>query len=458
MNSITNVYIYALAVCLISMYIAGIYGVNMPKGSVTNVLDTDMVINQYLNNSTDSNTLYYSSLKLARYINKIYKNNDWQITYEQAKRHIEYGYLTNFTKDDQYTFKKLNFLQSIAYNYCNMPLNSFIVEKMCTIFEIHDSNLCLNSQIFPIQIIATYPMIRLEVCTQIKLGNIELVLQWFHCPSHTSGTFDINWRINDLYKAMHRYKSSQLVSENYRHNDPDMDIFFERFEDYYRFDQIMNATMHDTPYTSAWKQVLFGLKYYHYSSSIGSYNDTSAVSTVEECLQLTSTHNQNMCVKNTIVWFQSHPNLFITTDDIRYITENYFCDKMTTETQSVFLTYFLDDIMNDASMMDAFNRCKQNHSDFQQFIMYFLRFYYSRSLDSTLLKQIIKYFGDYVDICTNKYPNLNGYYISLLKDSYERNRIYFALYLIKQFPNSLNPACMRDIQYMLAKLASINAI
>ena len=146
-------------------------------GTSTNVHDIETVIRSYLSDTNDEHALHATSYG---YMQVVQDESHLSTRYFQAARYILHGFpmYTNDTNDNSTVYKKLNFIQSIALYYCGMNI-SYIINTSFDNILINESELHLNSSIFPVQMVESYELIRSEICERIELGLYQSVVDMF---------------------------------------------------------------------------------------------------------------------------------------------------------------------------------------------------------------------------------------------------------------------------------------
>ena len=150
-------------------------------GTVTNIHDIENIINSYLSHTMDEHALHATSYD---YMQIVQDELPWKMRYFQSVRYIEFGFSMyrnsssqmNSTNDKVH--KKLNFIQSIAYFYCGINMSSVMGTSFDNI-HINKSQLYMNSQIFPVQLVESYKLVQSEICERIKLGLYQSVVAMF---------------------------------------------------------------------------------------------------------------------------------------------------------------------------------------------------------------------------------------------------------------------------------------
>ena len=147
-------------------------------GTSTNVHDIETLIRSYLSDTIDEYTLHATS---HGYMKVVQDESHLPTRYFQAVRYILHGFpmYTNDTNDNSTVYKKLNFIQSIALYYCGMNI-SYIINTSFDNILINESELHLNSSIFPVQMVESYELIRSEICERIELGLYQSVVDMFN--------------------------------------------------------------------------------------------------------------------------------------------------------------------------------------------------------------------------------------------------------------------------------------
>ena len=162
--------------------------ISIAFGTVTNVHDVETVISSYLLHTIDQHTLHATS---SKYMQIVQDESHLASRYFQSVRYIKHGFPmhtnssshTNSTNDIVY--KKLNFVQSIAYYYCGINMSSVVHPSLDNIL-IDESQLYMNSTIFPIQLVESYELVRSEICERIKQGLYKSVVNMFKPESFFS--------------------------------------------------------------------------------------------------------------------------------------------------------------------------------------------------------------------------------------------------------------------------------
>ena len=157
--------------------------ISIAIGTVTKVHDIETLIGRYLLNTIDQHALHATSYD---YMKMVQDESHLTAQYFQSVRYIKYGFpvhtnsslysQTNSTNDTIY--KQLNFVQSIALHYCRMNMSDVMDSSFDNIL-INESELHLNSSIFPVQMVESYGLIRSEICERIKLGLYQSVIDMF---------------------------------------------------------------------------------------------------------------------------------------------------------------------------------------------------------------------------------------------------------------------------------------
>ena len=151
-------------------------------GTVTKVHDIETVIGGYLSNTVHEHALHATS---SYYMRMVQDESRLTSRYFQSVRYIEYGFSMHINSSSQKnstnekSYKKLNFIQSIAHFYCGMNISSVLSTSLDNIW-INNSQLYMNSVIFPVQIVESYEIIRSEICHRIKLGLYQSVVNMFY--------------------------------------------------------------------------------------------------------------------------------------------------------------------------------------------------------------------------------------------------------------------------------------
>ena len=151
-------------------------------GTVTKIYDIETVIKSYLSHTIDEHALHGTSYE---YMQVIQDESNLTHRYFQSVRYIKYGFpmYTNATNDNNKIYKKLNFIQSIAYYYCGINM-SYVMNTSLDNIWINESQLYMNSPIFPVQLVESYELIRSEICHRIGVGLHQSVVDMFNTYSH----------------------------------------------------------------------------------------------------------------------------------------------------------------------------------------------------------------------------------------------------------------------------------
>ena len=159
--------------------------ISIAFGTVTKVHDIENLISSYLSHTIDQHALYATSYN---YMQIVQDESNLTPRYLQSIRYILHGFpIANGTNDNENTYKKLNFIQSIAYYYCGISMSRVMSTSLDNIL-INQSQLYMNSTIFPVQVVESYEFIRFEICERIKLGLYESVVDMFKPDMHVQST------------------------------------------------------------------------------------------------------------------------------------------------------------------------------------------------------------------------------------------------------------------------------
>ena len=154
-------------------------------GTVTTVHDVETVINSYLSNTINEHALHATSYDYMRIVQD---ESPFTRRYLQSTRYILHGFpITNTTNDNVTGYKKLNFIQSIAYFYCGINM-SYVMSTSLDSILINGSQLYMNSAIFPVQLVESYELVRSEICQRIKIGLYQSVVDMFK-PNANADSF-----------------------------------------------------------------------------------------------------------------------------------------------------------------------------------------------------------------------------------------------------------------------------
>ena len=176
--------------------ISFVFGIN----TRTKIYDIETVINSYLSNTIDQHALHATS---SDYMKMIQQESNLSTRYLQSVRYILHGFpitIANETKDNingRFVYKKLNFIQSIALFYCGINMSQVIKTSFENI-AINESQLYMNSTIFPIQVVESYELVRSEICQRIKLGLHRFVVDMFKTEPYSFPDFFFSGFIEEV--------------------------------------------------------------------------------------------------------------------------------------------------------------------------------------------------------------------------------------------------------------------
>ena len=179
--------------------------------TVTNVYDIDKLISGYLSQTINEHALHATSLQ---YMKIIPDRVHWKKRYFQSVRYIEYGFPlhTNSSSETHSTndkiYKKLNFIQSISYYYCGMNISCGMNTSMDNVW-IDESQLYMNSVMFPIQIVESYEFVRSEVCERMALGLYQSIVDMFKPDTYVES----NQRSNLIIRVSPNVKAELSFSQ-----------------------------------------------------------------------------------------------------------------------------------------------------------------------------------------------------------------------------------------------------
>ena len=162
-------------------------------GTVTKIYDIETLINSYLSHTIDENALHATSYD---YMQIVEDESHWQKRYFQSLRYIKYGFpmytnsrsYLNTSSTNDTVYKKLNFIQSIAFYYCGMNMSDIMNASLDNI-HINESQLYMNLAMFAVQLVESYELIRSEICERIKLGLHQSVVNMFNPHANDDSFF-----------------------------------------------------------------------------------------------------------------------------------------------------------------------------------------------------------------------------------------------------------------------------
>ena len=244
--------------------------ISIAFGTVTNVHDIETVISSYLFNTIDQHTLHATS---TAYMQIVQDESHVSSRYFQSVRYMKHGFPmypnssshTNSTNDIVY--KKLNFVQSIAYCYCGIKMSSVMHPSLDNIF-INKSQLFMNSTIFPIQLVESYELTRSEICERIKRGSYTSAVGMFKPillfnSNHHSFFRGFARSVSNFVSSPHTYESFSMDSIGYMYqflakfgkDELYKDTVFYRiveiYDRYSDIDTCVNRIKHPKMYTYA---------------------------------------------------------------------------------------------------------------------------------------------------------------------------------------------------------------
>ena len=155
--------------------------ISIAFGTVTKIYDIEKLITKHLAHTTDAHDLYATSYDYMKFVQK---ESDFTARYFQSVRYILHGFpmpssIAKLNSTNGKIHKKLNFIQSIVLYYCGMNM-SYIVNTSLDNILINESQLYMNSMIFPVQLVESYEIIRLEICERIRLGSYQSIVDMFN--------------------------------------------------------------------------------------------------------------------------------------------------------------------------------------------------------------------------------------------------------------------------------------
>ena len=183
-------------------------------GTVTKVYDIETVIRSYVSHSIDEHALHATS---NHYMQMVQDESHLTSRYLQSVRYILHGFpITNEANDNDTVYKKLNFIQSIAYYYCGINMSDVMSATLDNIF-VDESQLYMNSVIFPVQLVESYELVRSEICERIKLGLYQSVIDMFNQYGYADPFFGrfIRNVANFISSKEHEFLSLQRIGDMY---------------------------------------------------------------------------------------------------------------------------------------------------------------------------------------------------------------------------------------------------